>query len=138
MFGEAWIGLHTMVDEHFGITVVEFMVRSLSSFLLCNADADTSQAAGLIPLVHASAGPLLDIVVPYSLPSDESIISTSATGYHATSAQTFADHLHTIIQLSPTAATRMRELARANAVERFSTANFEKSWNVSWQLLLKK
>lgn len=27
LFGKASIGLHTMVDEHFGITVVEFMVR---------------------------------------------------------------------------------------------------------------
>jgi alpha-1,2-mannosyltransferase len=45
LFAEASVGLSTMVDEHFGISVVEFM------------------AAGLIPLVHASGGPLLDIVV---------------------------------------------------------------------------
>ena len=43
----ASVGLSTMVDEHFGINVVEFM------------------AAGVIPVVHASGGPLLDIVVPY-------------------------------------------------------------------------
>lgn len=28
LFGKACVGLHTMVDEHFGITVVEFMVSS--------------------------------------------------------------------------------------------------------------
>lgn len=48
LFGRASIGLSTMVDEHFGISVVEFM------------------AAGLIPLVHASGGPLLDIVITHN------------------------------------------------------------------------
>lgn len=36
-----------MWNEHFGIAVVEYM------------------ASGLIPIVHASAGPLLDIVTPW-------------------------------------------------------------------------
>lgn len=45
---KASIGINTMVDEHFGISVVEFM------------------AAGAIPVVHASAGPLNDIVVPFN------------------------------------------------------------------------
>ncbi|CED83419.1 Glycosyltransferase [Phaffia rhodozyma] len=54
--GRSSVGIATMVDEHFGINVVEFM------------------SAGLIPLSHASAGPLLDIIIPYhDLP----------TGYHA-------------------------------------------------------
>ncbi|KAI0217551.1 asparagine-linked glycosylation protein, partial [Massospora cicadina] len=38
------IGLHTMVDEHFGISVVELM------------------AAGLVPIAHNSAGPKKDIL----------------------------------------------------------------------------
>ena len=46
--GQASIGLNTMQDEHFGINIVEFM------------------AAGLIPIVHASAGPFMDIVVPFN------------------------------------------------------------------------
>ena len=37
-------GLHAMVDEHFGICVVEYM------------------AAGVVPLAHDSAGPRMDIV----------------------------------------------------------------------------
>ncbi len=45
---KASIGLSTMVDEHFGISVVEFM------------------AAGAIPVTHASGGPLNDIVVPFN------------------------------------------------------------------------
>ncbi|VEU19777.1 DEKNAAC100701 [Brettanomyces naardenensis] len=43
---EADFGLNTMWNEHFGITVVEYMLY------------------GVIPIVHASGGPLLDIVVP--------------------------------------------------------------------------
>jgi hypothetical protein len=35
LFGSASIGLHTMIDEHFGITVVEIQVRlSFYSLLL--------------------------------------------------------------------------------------------------------
>ena len=41
------VGIHTMVNEHFGIGIVEYM------------------AAGLIPLANGSGGPLLDIVVPH-------------------------------------------------------------------------
>jgi alpha-1,2-mannosyltransferase len=40
----AHVGLHTMRDEHFGISVVEYM------------------AAGAVPLAHDSAGPRMDIV----------------------------------------------------------------------------
>lgn len=42
--GRGWIGTNAMWNEHFGIGVVEYM------------------AAGLIPVVHNSGGPKLDIV----------------------------------------------------------------------------
>lgn len=44
----ASIGLSTMIDEHFGINIVEYM------------------AAGVVPVTHASGGPLNDIVVPFN------------------------------------------------------------------------
>lgn len=49
----AWLarakfGLNAMWNEHFGIGVVEYLSR------------------GAIPIVHASAGPLLDIVLPWN------------------------------------------------------------------------
>ncbi|KAF8510347.1 mannosyltransferase [Hysterangium stoloniferum] len=94
---QASIGLSTMVDEHFGINVVEFM------------------AAGLIPVVHASAGPLKDIVVPRD-------------GYHCTTPETFAQKLHAVLSLSPEQDLAMRERARAHATEVFSEKEFELGW----------
>ena len=46
LLGGAHAGLHTMLDEHFGIVVVEYM------------------AAGAPPIAHASGGPAADIVRP--------------------------------------------------------------------------
>ena len=55
-----------MVDEHFGINVVEFMVRQIAPLHpLPDLKAHRLvKAAGAIPVVHASAGPLQDTVVP--------------------------------------------------------------------------
>ncbi|KAH8114787.1 glycosyltransferase family 4 protein [Phellopilus nigrolimitatus] len=102
--GRASIGLSTMVDEHFGINVVELM------------------AAGVIPVAHASGGPLNDIVVPYK---------SEPTGYHATTPATFGAALHTVLSLSPEAENSMRERGRAWAVERFSRRGFEQAWEES-------
>ncbi|WWD21459.1 hypothetical protein CI109_105944 [Kwoniella shandongensis] len=106
--GEASIGLNTMMDEHFGINVVEFM------------------AAGLIPIVHASAGPLLDIVVPYN---------GQKTGFHATDAQSFAEAIHNAFSLPSKESLKIRKAARAAASEKFSEAGFEKGFDRGWQRL---
>ncbi|TFY57112.1 hypothetical protein EVJ58_g7226 [Rhodofomes roseus] len=100
----ASIGLSTMVDEHFGINVVEFM------------------AAGVIPVTHASGGPLNDIVVPFD---------GKPTGYHATSPETFAEAFHNVLTLPPEEDLALRERARTWAVQRFSEEEFEKGWNES-------
>ncbi|KAK4048170.1 asparagine-linked glycosylation protein [Microbotryomycetes sp. JL221] len=110
LFGKASIGLHTMVDEHFGITVVEF------------------QAAGLIPLVHASAGPLLDICVPYD---------GQPTGFHAKTTEEFAEKMRGILELDRDSVKQMRRRARLNAVERFSTKEFETGWLTAWNTLIE-
>jgi len=47
LLGKADVGIHTMRDEHFGISVVEFM------------------AAGAVVLAHNSAGPAMDIITPF-------------------------------------------------------------------------
>ncbi|KAI0642930.1 mannosyltransferase [Trametes meyenii] len=100
----ASVGLSTMVDEHFGINIVEFM------------------AAGVIPVAHASGGPLLDIIVP---------LNDEPTGYHATSPETFAEAFRTVFTLPRTAELAMRQRARTWAVQKFSTEEFERSWDAS-------
>jgi alpha-1,2-mannosyltransferase len=83
------VGLHTMWNEHFGISVVEM------------------QAAGLVVLAHKSGGPLSDIITPPAgtRTTDSSAGSAgpadSATllpnGFLAGSVDEYADHLVTIL-----------------------------------------
>lgn len=115
-----------MIDEHFGITAVEFLVRTSLSLCLPMIDYFSSsslrQAAALIPLVHASAGPLLDIVVPYqALP----------TGFHATSPESFGDQLAAILEMSESQILEMRKRGRRSC-ERFSVEVFEEGWLRAW------
>ncbi|EIN12293.1 UDP-Glycosyltransferase/glycogen phosphorylase [Punctularia strigosozonata HHB-11173 SS5] len=100
----ASIGLSTMMDEHFGINIVEYM------------------AAGVIPVTHASGGPLNDIVVPYN---------GQPTGYHARTVTEFAQAFQTVLVMSPTEQLAMRKRARQWAVQRFSAEEFERGWNAS-------
>ncbi|EAL18406.1 hypothetical protein CNBJ3290 [Cryptococcus deneoformans B-3501A] len=106
--GQASVGLNTMMDEHFGINVVEFM------------------AAGLIPVVHASAGPLLDIVVPFH---------NQRTGFHATTAASFAEAMYQAMTMSDKEAMKMRKAARQAAEEKFSEKRFEEGWEKGWRRL---
>ena len=55
-----------MVDEHFGINLVDFLVRGIVP-LRSYSDLRGNQfakAAGAIPATHALGKPLKDIVVP--------------------------------------------------------------------------
>ncbi|KAF9242562.1 mannosyltransferase [Melanogaster broomeanus] len=98
------IGLSTMVDEHFGINIVEFM------------------AAGLVPLTHASGGPLNDIVVPYK---------SQPTGFHARTPREFVAAMHEILMMDAVTVKGYRERAREWAVQRFSEEEFVKAWEGS-------
>eukprot|EP00277_Geminigera_cryophila_P004139 CAMPEP_0179416576 /NCGR_PEP_ID=MMETSP0799-20121207/6874_1 /TAXON_ID=46947 /ORGANISM="Geminigera cryophila, Strain CCMP2564" /LENGTH=468 /DNA_ID=CAMNT_0021189461 /DNA_START=76 /DNA_END=1478 /DNA_ORIENTATION=- len=100
----AKIGLHTMVNEHFGINIVEFM------------------AAGVVPIAHDSGGPRADIVVEWQ---------GSATGKLASCAQSYAQAIHTILALPPKELTNMQLAARAS-VSRFSDATFQKAFYEHW------
>jgi alpha-1,2-mannosyltransferase len=89
---ESAVGLHSMVDEHFGIGVVECM------------------AAGTIILAHNSAGPKMDIVVPFK---------GEKTGFLAESEEEYADALYSIYTMSDKKRASIREAAREH-VKKFS------------------
>ncbi|KAF9280632.1 asparagine-linked glycosylation protein [Mortierella alpina] len=98
---QAWlarsmIGIHAMLDEHFGIGVVEYM------------------AAGLIPIAHDSAGPKMDIVTPYN---------NQPTGYLATTPQEFAEAIEKVLSADNTIVDMQRR-ARDSVQERFSEKVF--------------
>lgn len=68
----ASVGIHSMVDEHFGICIVEYM------------------AAGAVPIAHASGGPLMDIVVDQP---------DGPTGYTALNVQQYVDFLQHLLTM---------------------------------------
>lgn len=96
----AHIGIHTMVDEHFGIGVVELM------------------AAGLITVANRSGGPLLDII---------ETSEASRLGFLATTAEEYAHTLKFILYLSEEELDEIRTRAKAS-VDRFSTRKFKEDF----------
>ncbi|KAJ8972652.1 hypothetical protein NQ317_008238 [Molorchus minor] len=99
-FKRSYVGIHTMLDEHFGISVVEQM------------------AAGLIMVAHRSGGPLLDII---------ETSEGSRLGFLAQSPQEFAFIIKYILELSDEEVNEIRERARAS-VDRFSTKKFQEEF----------
>ena len=107
LLGEAQVGLHTMWNEHFGISIVEMM------------------AAGLVTVAHKSGGPLMDLIKPVDILNDAFSTSESkSTGYLATTANEYADcigaALDTYVHSLP-----LRERARISSL-RYSDEVFEK------------
>jgi len=102
--GSADVGLHTMREEHFGISVVEFM------------------AAGAVVLSHNSGGPKMDIVK--SSPQEKERL-----GFLATEASDYADALGNIFGMSAEARLSMATRARASVSTRFSQESFEEQFS---------
>jgi alpha-1,2-mannosyltransferase len=106
---KATIGVNSMWCEHFGIGVVEY------------------QAAGLIPVVHDSGGPKLDIVIPYD---------GKATGYRAETEEQFAEGFRRVTSMSREDTVAMRLRGRANA-KRFTEEVFAQRWIAEMEGLVK-
>ena len=106
---QAAAGLHTMWNEHFGISVVEM------------------QAAALLPVANDSGGPRSDIVQP------------GRTGYLATSPEQYAACLLQLLEareLYPQRLRRMQRLAMRSA-RRFCDEAFAARWAHEATLLLQ-
>mmetsp|Transcript_5522 Transcript_5522/g.7465 ORF Transcript_5522/g.7465 Transcript_5522/m.7465 type:complete len:493 (-) Transcript_5522:69-1547(-) len=101
LLGQAVAGIHTMLDEHFGISIVEYM------------------AAGVVPIVHKSGGPKADIVI--NLPQSR------ATGRLAGTVGEYAAAILEILSMSEESRQELAGAAREQA-SKFSERNFEEAF----------
>ncbi|VDM30975.1 unnamed protein product [Hydatigera taeniaeformis] len=110
---EGTINLHTMVDEHFGIGVVEGM------------------AAGLVTVAHRSGGPLMDIIGPaLAQPGvDLNKMKPTPVGYLATRAEEYAEVFrYVLVEATPDQLEPLRTAAKQRAQTLFSEEVFCKGW----------
>jgi alpha-1,2-mannosyltransferase len=125
--GEAQIGLHTMWNEHFGISIVEMM------------------AAGLVTVAHKSGGPLMDLIRPVSVSSLPLASSTSSssgasgrtdTGYLATTADEYAACIAAALDTYPLSLP-LRERAREASLK-YSDEAFQAVVVKEFRTILKR
>ncbi|MCL7046015.1 hypothetical protein MKW94_005656 [Papaver nudicaule] len=96
LLGGAIAGIHSMVDEHFGISIVEYM------------------AAGAVPIAHNSAGPKMDIIL-----EEEG----QQTGFLAQNVEEYADAILKLLKMSDAERLEMADAARRRSM-RFSEERF--------------
>ncbi|GFZ15018.1 UDP-Glycosyltransferase superfamily protein [Actinidia rufa] len=108
LLGGAVAGIHSMTDEHFGISVVEYM------------------AAGVIPIAHNSAGPKMDIVLEED---------GQQTGFLAQNVEEYADAILKILKMPETERVKMAAAARRRA-GRFSEQRFYEDFKAAVKPIL--
>ncbi|QOU20962.1 hypothetical protein BRETT_000677 [Brettanomyces bruxellensis] len=84
-------GLNAMWNEHFGISVVEYMIY------------------GVIPIVHASGGPLADIVVPVDSDTGKLLVEKGESYSRDTIGETYMPGLFFQDPSDPDSSTRKTE-----------------------------
>ncbi|SCV00970.1 LAME_0G13168g1_1 [Lachancea meyersii CBS 8951] len=120
-------GINAMWNEHFGIAVVEYA------------------ASGLISLVHASAGPLLDIVVPWDTTSNQQVsdhTDRTRTGFFfkdpsdpdfakgdSENYSSLKDTFLQIAKLSNEEKQVISQRSKQCVLSKFSDDTFSKKWN---------
>ena len=87
-----------MIDEHFGINIVEFM------------------ASGLIAVANKSGGPQSDI------------IRSDSEGFLCSTVEEYAEVLEKIIAMPEANRREIREKARSVAISRFDSTIFERQF----------
>lgn len=92
---KASIGIHSMKNEHFGISVVELM------------------AGGLIVIAHDSAGPRMDI------------IRDGVTGFLADDVEDYAEKINMLVNMSDSNLRNTRLKARESVGKMFSDSSFK-------------
>lgn len=112
LLSESLISIHTMWNEHFGISVVEGM------------------AAGTIMLAHDSGGPQMDIVLPIDGKRE-----TQPIGFLAATKDEYVRLIVHIVDMTRSERDAVRIAAR-KSVSRFSEKEFERKWNVAIEPLL--
>ncbi|KAL9248577.1 GDP-Man:Man(3)GlcNAc(2)-PP-Dol alpha-1,2-mannosyltransferase-like protein [Drosera capensis] len=110
LLGGATAGIHSMTDEHFGISVVEYM------------------AAGAIPIAHNSAGPKMDIVL------DE---DSQQTGFLARTEEEYADAILEILRMPESKRLKVAAAARKRAA-RFSEQRFYEDFKAAIRPVLSQ
>ncbi|CAE8649039.1 unnamed protein product, partial [Polarella glacialis] len=102
LLGQADVGIHTMRDEHFGISVVEFM------------------AAGAVVIAHNSAGPALDIVTPLPDGRRTGLLADDEAGYAARLSEA-------LLELGSAGREELAKAGREAVRHRFAQEAFEQT-----------